>query len=78
MSDLVFVVTEHSAVGETVVGIFSTLAAAQRVVPSAASGRLHDYRIAGHILDATPDASTAWRVVVERDGTVQEAELADI
>ena len=78
MSELVFVVTEHSPVGETVVGIFSSLAAAQRVVPPAASGRLHDYRIEGHVVDATPDPSTAWRVVVDRDGTVQEADLADI
>jgi hypothetical protein len=29
-------------------------------------------------VDATPDSRTAWRVVIDRDGTVQTAELADI
>ncbi len=78
MSDVVFVVVEHSPVGETVVGIFSSLEAARRVVPSAANGRLQDYRIEGHVVDATPDSRTPWRVVIDRDGTVHAAELADI
>jgi hypothetical protein len=78
VSDLVFVVVEQSPVGETVVGVFSSLAAAQDVVPAAASGRLHEYRIEGHIVDARPDPRTAWRVVIDRGGTVQAAELADI
>ncbi len=78
MSALVFVVVEHSSVGETVLGIFSSLEAAQRIVPPAASGRLQEYRIEGHVVDAAPDAGTAWRVVVTRDGSVQAAELADI
>jgi alkylated DNA nucleotide flippase Atl1 len=78
VSDVVFVVVEQSPVGETVVGIFSSLEAARRIVPPAASGRLQDYRIEGHVVDATPDSRTPWQVVIDRDGSVQAAELADI
>jgi hypothetical protein len=77
MSDVVFVVTERSPVGESVVGVFSTLEAAQRVVPPAASGRLQDFRVEGHLVDAMPEPRTPWRVVVDRDGKVEGAELAD-
>ncbi|MBV9581271.1 MAG: hypothetical protein JO057_22040 [Chloroflexi bacterium] len=78
MSDVVFVVTERSAVGDTVLGIFSSLETARQILPPADSGRLQDYRIEGHVLDAAPDQRIPWRVVVDRDGDVEAAELADI
>jgi hypothetical protein len=40
-------VTEHAAVGETILGVFSSLGKARGVVPPASSGQLEDYRIEG-------------------------------
>jgi hypothetical protein len=76
MSEVVYVVTERSAVGETVLGVFSTLEEARRIVPPASSGRLQDYRIQGHVLGASPDPRTPWSVVLSRVGRVEAAEVA--
>lgn len=75
MSSVVYVVTERSAVGETVLGVFSTLEEARRVVPTASS-RLQDYHIQGHVLGASPDPRTPWSVVLSRDGSVEAADMA--
>jgi hypothetical protein len=74
MSDVVYVVTEQSAVGETVLGVFATIEAARSVVPSGNGVRLEDYRIQGHVLGDAPDARTAWTVVLTREGSVESAE----
>jgi hypothetical protein len=76
MSDIVYVVTEHSAVGETVLGVFSTIEEARQLVPQSRSARLEDFRIQAHVLGASPDPRTPWTVVLSRDGDVESAELA--
>ncbi len=77
MSDLVYVVTERSAAGETILGVFSTVEEARSVVPPVFNGcRLEDYRIHAQVLGAKPDPSTAWVVVLSRTGSVERCELA--
>ena len=76
MAEIVYVVTEHSAVGETILGVFSSLDKARGVVPPASSHRLEDYRIEARVLDEPPEPRTPWRVVLGRDGTVEAAEVA--
>jgi len=75
MSDVVFVVTERSAIGETVLGVFATLDEARRVVP-ATRDRLEDYRIQAHVLGTSPDPRTPWTVVLTRGGEVEAAETS--
>jgi hypothetical protein len=74
VSDVVYVVTERSAVGDTVLGVFSTLDEARRALPPASSGRLQDYRIGGHVLGVAPDPRTPWSVVLSETGNVASAE----
>jgi hypothetical protein len=76
VQEVLYVVTERSAVGETVLGVFSSLEKARQVVPPASSGRLEDYRIEGHVLDQPPEPRTPWRVRLSRDGSVYGAEVA--
>lgn len=72
-SDLVYVVVESSAVGETVLGVYTSLDQARAVLPPASSGRLNDYRVEARLLNAQPDRETAYEVVVSRDGGVEFA-----
>jgi hypothetical protein len=74
MSEVLYVVVERSAAGETILGVFSSLAKARGVVPPASSGRLQDYRVEARVLDEPPDPRAPWRVVLSRDGGVVNAE----
>jgi hypothetical protein len=76
MSDIVYVLTEHSAVGDTVLGVFSTIEEARHLVPANRSARLEDYRIQALVLGAAADPRTPWIVILSRDGDVESAELA--
>lgn len=70
---LLWVVVEHSDVGDTVVGVFSTLEAARRAIDGVSPERLEDYRIEGHALDEGKRQPTPWRVLLREDGTVEDA-----
>jgi hypothetical protein len=76
MSALVYVVTERSAIGETVLGVFSSIEEARAVVPSSSGVRLEDYQIEARVLGARPDPATPWAVALTRDGAVESCELA--
>ena len=76
LSDLVYVLTEHSAAGDTVLGVFTTLTAARQAIPPVSPDRLPDYRIQPLVLNATADPRTPWIVGLSRDGDVAEAEVA--
>ena len=76
MPEVLYVVTERSAVGDTVLGVFSSLERARRIVPPLSSGRLDDYRIEGRVLDQPPEPRKPWRIVLTREGSVQDAEVA--
>jgi hypothetical protein len=76
MTDVVYVVTERSAVGDTILGVFSTIEEARRALPPSSIGRLDDYRVHAHVLGASPDPRTPWSVVLSRGGTVDSCEIA--
>jgi len=68
-SELVWAVTEASAAGDTLVGVYSKLTRARAVVSQlAADGRLQDYRIEGHALDIVKEAGLPWQVSLARNG----------
>ena len=73
---VVYVVTERSAVGESILGVFSTLEDARRAVPKCSVERLGDYQVQVRVLDAAPDPRTPWSVVLTRAGDVESCELA--
>jgi hypothetical protein len=73
--DVVYVVSERSAVGDTILGVFSTIDDARRALPPRSIGRLEDYRVHAHVLGASPDPRTPWSVVLSRDGTVESCEI---
>jgi hypothetical protein len=66
-SDVVWTVLESSPAGDTLVGVYTSLEKARRVVSSLAQGRLEDYRIEGHALDHEREV-TPWQVSLSRDG----------
>jgi hypothetical protein len=74
MSDVVYVVIERSAVGDTVLGVFATIEEARAVVPTGGGAHLEDYSIQGHVIGAAPEPRTPWTVVLTRDGAVESAE----
>jgi hypothetical protein len=76
MSVVVYVVTERSAVGETILGVYSTIEEARQVVPLASSGRLEDYQVHAWVLGVSPDPRTPWSVALSRAGTVESCEAA--
>jgi hypothetical protein len=76
MSDLVYVVTERSAVGDTVLGVFSTIEDARRVLPPYEGGRLEDYQVQVRVLGAPPEPRTPWSVGLSRSGAVESCEIA--
>lgn len=67
-SELVWSVVESSPVGETVVGVYTTLSRAREVVSQLADGRFEDYRIEGHALDQGKETDTPWQVYLSRSG----------
>ena len=67
MNDLLFVVVESSVAGDMVVGVYSTLEAARAQLPPFESGRLGDFRVEAHALDADAPLM-AWHVTVAGDG----------
>ena len=67
MNDLLFVVVESSIAGDMVVGVYSTLEAARAQLPPFESGRLGDFRVEAHALDADAPLM-AWHVTVAGDG----------
>jgi hypothetical protein len=69
-----FVVVESTPVGESVIGVFSSIEAARAVLPDVATGRLGDYRIEVHVLDAPLDVYSAWQVSLDYEGDVISAE----
>lgn len=74
MSDLLFVVVERSVAGEMVVGVYSTLEAARAQLPPFESGRLGDFRVEAHELNADAPLM-GWHVTIAGDG---EAEVMPV
>ena len=75
MPDVMYLVIERSDVGETVLGVFSSLDRARQILPPLSSGRLEHYRVEYRLLDQPPEPRTPWQVVLSRDGTVVSAEV---
>ena len=67
---LLWVVIEHSEVGDTTVGVFTSLAQARDTVDELGPDRLADYRIEGHAIDEPKSEPLPWIVVLGRDGAV--------
>ncbi|HEX5369346.1 MAG TPA: hypothetical protein VFY10_08040 [Dehalococcoidia bacterium] len=75
ISELVWVVTEHSAAGDSVVGVFSTLEKAREVITSlAGEGRLEDFQVEGHVPDAVREEPAPWQIGLTADGELLRAE----
>jgi hypothetical protein len=70
---LLWVVVEHSEVGDTTVGVFTTMTAARELVNDLGGHRLDAYRIEGHAIDEPRREPLPWQVVLTRDGTVVSA-----
>jgi hypothetical protein len=70
---LLWVVVERCEVGDTTVGVFSTLAQARAVVDELGAGRLEAYRIEGHAPDEPRTEVVPWQVVLTREGYVNSA-----
>jgi hypothetical protein len=68
MSQTVYVLTETSKAGDTLLGVFSSMEELNRLLPSAESGRLADYRVELQILDEPFDIYTPWQVSLSRAG----------
>lgn len=66
---LLWVVVEQSDVGDTTVGVFTTLEAARDVLRDL-GGKLDAYRIEGHAVDQPKREATPWQVVLGRGGDV--------
>lgn len=67
MSDLLFVVVEGSVAGDMVVGVYTTLDAARAQLPPYESGRLGDFRVEAHELNAEAPLM-GWHVTIASDG----------
>ncbi len=75
ISELVWVVTEHSAAGDSVVGVFSTLEKARAVIASlAGEDRLEDFRVEGHVPDAAREEPAPWQIGLSAEGDLLRAE----
>ena len=72
---LLWVVVERSDVGDTTVGVFTTLAAARECVAEFGPDRLEAYRIEGHALDEAKSEPLPWQVALTRDGEVSGTTL---
>lgn len=72
---LLWVVVEHSAIGDTTVGVFTSLASARETVSELAGDRLESYRIEGHALDQPKAEPLPWHVIMTGDGAVESANL---
>jgi hypothetical protein len=70
LSDLLFVVVEKSVAGEMVVGVYTTLEAARAQLPPFESGRLGDFRVEAHELDADAPLM-GWHVTISGDGAAE-------
>ena len=67
--ELVWTVTEASAAGETVIGVYTSLSQARDVVSRlGGEGRLEDYRIEGHALNHGKESDLPWQVSLDRAG----------
>jgi hypothetical protein len=72
---LLWVLIEHSDVGDTTVGVFTTLAAARETIAELGPDRLESYRIEGHALDEPKAEPLPWQVVLRRGGEVESTTL---
>jgi hypothetical protein len=70
---LLWVVVEHSEVGDTTVGVFTRLEQAREAVNELGAGRLDAYRVEGHALDEPRREPRPWQVVMTREGAVTSA-----
>ena len=74
-NDLTWVVTERSAAGDAVIGVFSTLQKAREAIAAlAGEGRLEDFRVEGHVTDAVRDEPMPWQIGLSADGELLRAE----
>jgi hypothetical protein len=71
MNELLFVVTERSLAGDTLVGVYSSLELARAQLPSYESGRLFDFTVQAHVIDAPPQA-LPWTVMLTCYGEAYE------
>ncbi len=71
MSELAYVVTENSLAGSTLIGVYTSLEKARAQLPPYESGRLFDYTIEAHVIDAAREA-TPWTVMLTCYGEAYE------
>ena len=76
MSDLLFVVVERTPVGDSVLGVFSSIERARALIPPFGNERFHAFRVECHVVDAAPEVPTSWQVVITRAGVVRDIEVA--
>ena len=75
ISEIVWVVTEHSAAGDSVVGVYSTLEKARAVIASlAGEGRLEDFRVEGHVPDTEREEPLPWQIGLSTEGDLLRCE----
>ena len=68
-NDLCYVVVEMSPAGDTVIGVFSSMAMAREAMPVHDTQRLIDnYRVELHVLDSPVEGEEPWRVSMDRSG----------
>jgi hypothetical protein len=75
-SDIVWVVVEQSAVGNTVIGAYTSVEQAREAVSSLSRGDLRlleNYRVEGHVLGLGKIESVPWRVELKAGGEVLDA-----
>lgn len=72
MGDEAYVVVETSGAGDSVIGVFSSIAAARQVLPTEDLDALRRYRVELHLVDEPHDEIVAWRVVMNKDGSEPE------
>jgi hypothetical protein len=72
VADEAYVVVETSRAGDSVIGVFSTMAAARLILPTGDLDALRRYRVELHIVDEPHDEVVAWRVVMNKDGSEPE------
>ena len=68
-NELAYVVVEMSRAGDTVIGVFSSMAKAREAMPVHDTQRLIDnYRVELHVLDTPVESEEPWRVSMDRSG----------
>ena len=75
MDDVVYVLVETSAIGETVLGVFTDVRRAREAIPVKEVSLLHAYRVEIHALDARRSEPQPWVVQMTRAGELLDASV---